>query len=301
MIFFVFSHPTDVMDTVGWKNMILSHPHLIAEAFRALATQQIPPIGPPRKRVKLSWNSKAPLSVTPASHTTSSSLSSSSSSSLLSANSVPQNNHRDNNHISQSQQPPPNQRTLCGNLFLPLNQSQLESLAANNRRLQPPRRRFHLTIDVPFPREFQPNINNNRSVTSNTNPTTSGTPKVNNVLPGILRSNSIRYVRPSTSNNSTSVLELPQLNSIFGLSSNQSNNHLIANSVRIDRRQRPPPPPFEPQRVPFVTTSTLTDRLVVKTSPPQVSAMVVVVPAPSRSPKWLLYLYTPWKTHTYTL
>ncbi|GBP79947.1 Protein roadkill [Eumeta japonica] len=43
------SHATDVMDTAGWKNMISSHPHLIAEAFRALATQQqqIPPIGPP--------------------------------------------------------------------------------------------------------------------------------------------------------------------------------------------------------------------------------------------------------------
>jgi speckle-type POZ protein len=48
------SHDTDLMDTTGWKNMISSHPHLIAEAFRSLATQQqqIPPIGPPRKRVK---------------------------------------------------------------------------------------------------------------------------------------------------------------------------------------------------------------------------------------------------------
>lgn len=44
------------MDTVGWKNMVTTHPHLINEAFRALATQQIPPIGPPRKRVKMSWN-----------------------------------------------------------------------------------------------------------------------------------------------------------------------------------------------------------------------------------------------------
>lgn len=43
-------------ETLGWKNMIASHPHLIAEAYGALATQQIPPIGPPRKRVKLSWN-----------------------------------------------------------------------------------------------------------------------------------------------------------------------------------------------------------------------------------------------------
>ncbi|KAG8232529.1 hypothetical protein J437_LFUL012159 [Ladona fulva] len=47
-------HATDVMETAGWKSMIHSHPHLIAEAFRALATQQIPPIGPPRKRVKQS-------------------------------------------------------------------------------------------------------------------------------------------------------------------------------------------------------------------------------------------------------
>lgn len=49
-----FRHATDVMDTAGFKSMVNSHPHLIAEAFRALATQQIPPIGPPRKRVKQS-------------------------------------------------------------------------------------------------------------------------------------------------------------------------------------------------------------------------------------------------------
>lgn len=49
-----FRHATEVMETAGWKSMINSHPHLIAEAFRALATQQIPPIGPPRKRVKQS-------------------------------------------------------------------------------------------------------------------------------------------------------------------------------------------------------------------------------------------------------
>ncbi|XP_050545491.1 protein roadkill isoform X3 [Daktulosphaira vitifoliae] len=51
---FINTHATDVMETTGWKTMIQSHPHLIAEAFRALATQQIPPIGPPRKRVKQS-------------------------------------------------------------------------------------------------------------------------------------------------------------------------------------------------------------------------------------------------------
>lgn len=54
ILFPVSRHATDVMETPGWKSMIQTHPHLIAEAFRALATQQIPPIGPPRKRVKQS-------------------------------------------------------------------------------------------------------------------------------------------------------------------------------------------------------------------------------------------------------
>lgn len=51
---FINTHAGDVMDTAGWKNMVYRHPHLVAEAFRALATQQIPPIGPPRKRIKQS-------------------------------------------------------------------------------------------------------------------------------------------------------------------------------------------------------------------------------------------------------
>jgi len=45
-------HVTDVMETGGWKQMVGSHPHLIAEAFKALASQQIPPMGPPRKKLK---------------------------------------------------------------------------------------------------------------------------------------------------------------------------------------------------------------------------------------------------------
>lgn len=45
-------HVTDVMETAGWKQMVSSNPHLIAEAFKALATQQIPPMGPPRKKIK---------------------------------------------------------------------------------------------------------------------------------------------------------------------------------------------------------------------------------------------------------
>ncbi|KAJ6225004.1 hypothetical protein RDWZM_003549 [Blomia tropicalis] len=51
---FINTHATDIMDTTGWKTMINRQPHLIAEAFRALATQQMPPIGPPRKRIKQS-------------------------------------------------------------------------------------------------------------------------------------------------------------------------------------------------------------------------------------------------------
>lgn len=51
---FINTHAAEAMETPGFKSMIHSHPHLMAEAFRALATQQIPPIGPPRKRVKQS-------------------------------------------------------------------------------------------------------------------------------------------------------------------------------------------------------------------------------------------------------
>lgn len=51
----VHSHATDIMETAGWKSMIQSHPHLVAEAFRALASAQCPPFGLPRKRLKQSW------------------------------------------------------------------------------------------------------------------------------------------------------------------------------------------------------------------------------------------------------
>jgi len=51
---FINSHATDVMETTGWRSMIQAQPHLIAEAFRALASQQSPPLGPPRKRNKQS-------------------------------------------------------------------------------------------------------------------------------------------------------------------------------------------------------------------------------------------------------
>lgn len=48
------NHATDIMETAGWKSMIQSHPHLVAEAFRALASAQCPHFGLPRKRLKQS-------------------------------------------------------------------------------------------------------------------------------------------------------------------------------------------------------------------------------------------------------
>lgn len=50
---FVNSHATDVMDTVGWRDLVQSHPPLVAEAFRALASQQSVPPDRPKKRAKL--------------------------------------------------------------------------------------------------------------------------------------------------------------------------------------------------------------------------------------------------------
>jgi len=50
---FINSHATDVMETCGWKEMVHNHPHLVAEAFRALASQQSPPPERPKKRAKL--------------------------------------------------------------------------------------------------------------------------------------------------------------------------------------------------------------------------------------------------------
>uniref|UniRef100_A0A8C5M987 Speckle type BTB/POZ protein like n=1 Tax=Leptobrachium leishanense TaxID=445787 RepID=A0A8C5M987_9ANUR len=49
---FINRQETDIMETAGWKSMIQSHPHLVAEAFRALASAQCTPLGIPRKRLK---------------------------------------------------------------------------------------------------------------------------------------------------------------------------------------------------------------------------------------------------------
>ncbi|XP_036337466.1 protein roadkill-like [Rhagoletis pomonella] len=41
---FIITHATAVMETTRWQSMITTHSHLFAEAFRKLATQQIPTI-----------------------------------------------------------------------------------------------------------------------------------------------------------------------------------------------------------------------------------------------------------------
>lgn len=50
---FINSHAMDVMETIGFTQMVSSHPHLIAEAFRSMAALQAPVSQPPRKRYKM--------------------------------------------------------------------------------------------------------------------------------------------------------------------------------------------------------------------------------------------------------
>lgn len=53
---FINLHANDVMETDGWKTLVREHPSLLAQVFKALATQQTPPIimnQPPRKRPRL--------------------------------------------------------------------------------------------------------------------------------------------------------------------------------------------------------------------------------------------------------
>ncbi|CAB3980620.1 roadkill isoform X3 [Paramuricea clavata] len=50
---FVNSHAVAVTNSPGWKTLVSNHSHLLAEAFKVLATQQGPLMnGPPRKRLK---------------------------------------------------------------------------------------------------------------------------------------------------------------------------------------------------------------------------------------------------------
>ena len=37
-----------VMVTDGWQQMLAEHSHLVGEAYKSLASQQILPVGPPR-------------------------------------------------------------------------------------------------------------------------------------------------------------------------------------------------------------------------------------------------------------
>ncbi|CAI2347560.1 unnamed protein product [Caenorhabditis sp. 36 PRJEB53466] len=51
---FINVNATDVMASEGWEDLVREHPKLLEEVFRALATQQTPPIvlQPPKKRAK---------------------------------------------------------------------------------------------------------------------------------------------------------------------------------------------------------------------------------------------------------
>ncbi|KAL1787871.1 speckle-type POZ protein [Sigmodon hispidus] len=51
---FTNSHASDVLETSGWKSMVVSHPHLVTEAYHSLASAQCPFLGPPRKCLKQS-------------------------------------------------------------------------------------------------------------------------------------------------------------------------------------------------------------------------------------------------------
>ena len=53
----------DVMETAGFNQMVRTHPHLVAEAFRALAAIQSPPSAPPRKRLKLASSTSTTTSI----------------------------------------------------------------------------------------------------------------------------------------------------------------------------------------------------------------------------------------------
>jgi len=60
---FINNHAMDVMETAGFNQMVRTHPHLVAEAFRALAAIQSPPSAPPRKRLKLASSTSTTTSI----------------------------------------------------------------------------------------------------------------------------------------------------------------------------------------------------------------------------------------------
>ncbi|XP_052569409.1 speckle-type POZ protein-like [Peromyscus californicus insignis] len=51
---FITAHASEVSETSGWKAMVGSYPHLVAEAYRSLASAHLPFLEPPFKRLKQS-------------------------------------------------------------------------------------------------------------------------------------------------------------------------------------------------------------------------------------------------------
>uniref|UniRef100_G1PIM2 Speckle-type POZ protein A-like n=1 Tax=Myotis lucifugus TaxID=59463 RepID=G1PIM2_MYOLU len=51
---FTHSHAEDVLESKGWQAMVASHPHLVAEMYRSLASSRGACLGPPHKRLKQS-------------------------------------------------------------------------------------------------------------------------------------------------------------------------------------------------------------------------------------------------------
>jgi speckle-type POZ protein len=51
-LFFLVS--IDVLETIGFQTMIRTHPHLLADAYRAMASSQNNIICPPRKKQRTS-------------------------------------------------------------------------------------------------------------------------------------------------------------------------------------------------------------------------------------------------------
>ncbi|KFO30080.1 Speckle-type POZ protein [Fukomys damarensis] len=51
---FINYHVSDILETSGWKSLMVSHPHLVAEAYHSLAAVKCPFLGPPCKRLKVS-------------------------------------------------------------------------------------------------------------------------------------------------------------------------------------------------------------------------------------------------------
>jgi len=47
---FINTHTQDVLETTGFQTMIRTHPHLLADAYRAMASLQNNIICPPRKK-----------------------------------------------------------------------------------------------------------------------------------------------------------------------------------------------------------------------------------------------------------